>query len=146
MAEAPGTTPDPAQAPDPGRPGDAPRSRSLELALSQVLIAGVAASAAIIGLGAIGLLASTSMNMHVDYSRFIPPESGSQSLRAVLHGVSMLDARAIMIAGVLLLIATPIARVLFSLVSFARQRDMLYIGITTIVLAVLAYSLFYGKV
>jgi uncharacterized membrane protein len=43
--------------------------------------------------------------------------------------------------GLLLLIATPIARVAFSLIAFARQRDWLYVGVTAIVLGVLLYSL-----
>ena len=43
--------------------------------------------------------------------------------------------------GLLLLIATPVARVAFSLVAFIRQRDRTYIVITTIVLGLLLYSL-----
>ena len=43
--------------------------------------------------------------------------------------------------GLLVLIATPIARVAFSLVAFALQRDRIYVIVTLIVLAVLLYSL-----
>ena len=43
--------------------------------------------------------------------------------------------------GLLLLIATPVGRVVLSLVAFAIQRDRVYVTITVIVLAVLAYSL-----
>jgi uncharacterized membrane protein len=43
--------------------------------------------------------------------------------------------------AVLLLIATPIARVVFALIGFARQRDWMYVGVSAIVLALLAYSL-----
>jgi uncharacterized membrane protein len=43
--------------------------------------------------------------------------------------------------GVLLLMATPIMRVILSLVSFARERDILFTCITTFVLAALACSL-----
>ena len=48
--------------------------------------------------------------------------------------------------GLLLLIATPVARVLFSVYAFARERDWLYVGITLLVLAVLLCSLFWGHV
>ena len=34
----------------------------------------------------------------------------------------------------MLLIATPVARVIFSVFAFARQRDFAYVGITLIVL------------
>ena len=43
--------------------------------------------------------------------------------------------------GLLLLIATPVARVAFSVFAFVQQRDWTYVGITLIVLAVLLYSL-----
>ena len=48
--------------------------------------------------------------------------------------------------GLLLLIATPIARVVFSVAGFARQRDWLYVAITLIVLTLLGYSLLAGSV
>lgn len=48
--------------------------------------------------------------------------------------------------GLLVLIATPIARVLFSVYTFARERDWLYVGLTVLVLAVLAYSLFWARI
>jgi len=47
--------------------------------------------------------------------------------------------------GLLLLIATPVARVAFSVVAFAMQRDRLYVAVALIVLAVLMYSLMGGR-
>ncbi|HEY9597209.1 MAG TPA: DUF1634 domain-containing protein, partial [Cyanophyceae cyanobacterium] len=49
--------------------------------------------------------------------------------------------RGIIQFGLLLLIATPVARVVFSLLAFARQRDFTYIVVTAIVLTGLFYSL-----
>ena len=43
--------------------------------------------------------------------------------------------------GLVLLIATPVARVVFSVVAFTLERDWLYVGITLFVLAVLSYGL-----
>ena len=43
--------------------------------------------------------------------------------------------------GLLILIATPVARVAFSVVAFALERDRLYVVVTLIVLAVLVFSL-----
>jgi uncharacterized membrane protein len=48
--------------------------------------------------------------------------------------------------GLLLLIATPIARVAFSLVAFMLERDRTYVVITAIVLTILLYSLVSGAV
>lgn len=52
-----------------------------------------------------------------------------------------LHSRGIIQFGVLLLIATPIIRVTFSVLAFARQRDRVYVVVTLIVLVVLLYSL-----
>jgi uncharacterized membrane protein len=47
--------------------------------------------------------------------------------------------------ALLLLIATPVARVAFTLVACALQRDRTYVVVTMIVLAVLVYALAFGK-
>ena len=41
----------------------------------------------------------------------------------------------------LLLIATPVARVTFSIIAFALERDRMYVGFTLMVLAILIFSL-----
>ena len=46
--------------------------------------------------------------------------------------------------GALLLIATPVARVAFSVYAFARQRDKLYVVVTLIVLVLLLVGLLGG--
>jgi uncharacterized membrane protein len=46
--------------------------------------------------------------------------------------------------GLLLLIGTPIARVVFSVVAFIGQRDLVYVFITLVVLSILLFSLFSG--
>lgn len=64
--------------------------------------------------------------------------SGTVSFAA--HGHS----RGIIQTGLLLLIATPIARVVFSVYAFLRERDRLYVGVTLFVLAILTYSIVWG--
>lgn len=59
-------------------------------------------------------------------------------------GISRGDAGAIVTLGILLLIATPIARVAFAVVGFALERDRLYVGISIAVLAVLLFGLMHG--
>jgi uncharacterized membrane protein len=43
--------------------------------------------------------------------------------------------------GLLTLIATPVARVIFCLAAFAIERDRMYLGFTLAVLVVLLYSI-----
>jgi uncharacterized membrane protein len=61
---------------------------------------------------------------------------------AILHGALGMSGRAIIQLGLLLLIATPVARVLFSAIAFAIEHDYMYVFITLVVLAILLYSLF----
>jgi uncharacterized membrane protein len=55
-----------------------------------------------------------------------------------------LRGRGLIQLGLLILIATPVARVAFSFFSFLYQRDWTYVAVTVIVLGLLFYSLFGG--
>jgi uncharacterized membrane protein len=68
-----------------------------------------------------------------------PPEL--RSVAGILRGALALRAEAIIQLGLVLLIATPVARVAMSLVAFILQRDRVYIVVTTIVLGLLIFSL-----
>ena len=76
------------------------------------------------------------------YTAFAGQPPMLRSVGAIVAGVSHLDPLAIMQFGLLLLIATPIARVVFSLLGFAVQRDWMYVVFTTIVLSLLLFGLF----
>jgi uncharacterized membrane protein len=52
-----------------------------------------------------------------------------------------LDPRGLIQLGILLLIATPIVRVAFTVFAFAYQRDWTYVAVTLIVLGLLIYSI-----
>ncbi len=64
-----------------------------------------------------------------------------RSVGGILRNALGLSRRGIIQLGVLLLIATPVARVVFSIVAFLEQRDGKYVVVTLIVLAGLLYSL-----
>jgi len=52
--------------------------------------------------------------------------------------------RGVIQLGLLLLLATPVARVIFSVFAFLMQRDALYVSVTLVVLAVLLFSIVGG--
>jgi uncharacterized membrane protein len=62
----------------------------------------------------------------------------------ILGAVGQVRGRGLIQLGLLLLIATPVARVVFSALAFVRQRDWVYVAVTLFVLAVLLFSLFGG--
>jgi uncharacterized membrane protein len=67
------------------------------------------------------------------------------SLGGIARGVIAMRSESIVQLGIVLLIATPVARVAFTLVAFIYQRDRAYVVITTIVLALLLYGLVFGR-
>jgi len=64
-----------------------------------------------------------------------------RQVRGIVSGIPGFHCRRMIQLGLLLLIATPVARVAFSVVAFALERDRTYVAITLIVLAVLIFSL-----
>lgn len=80
-------------------------------------------------------------NNPANYEFFRGEPADFSSLEGVGTAVLSGRRRGIIQFGLLLLIATPIARVVFSLFAFVRQRDWTYIIITLIVLISLIYSL-----
>jgi uncharacterized membrane protein len=77
----------------------------------------------------------------VDYRTFRGEPQALRSVSGTVAAVLQGNTRALMQLGLLLLIATPIARVALSLVGFAKEGDRRYIAITALVLALLLFSL-----
>ncbi len=80
-----------------------------------------------------------------DYRLFRGEPKELRSLPGILMDALALDSRGMIQLGLLLLIATPVARVIFSVVAFALQRDLTYVIVTSIVLALLLYCLSGGS-
>jgi uncharacterized membrane protein len=115
----------------------------LEKIVGHVLQIGVIAAASIVLLGGILFLGRYgSVSPHYDVFHGEP--ANLRSVSGIMKSVLSFHTRGLIQLGVLLLIATPIARVVFSIIAFALQRDRTYIFVTLIVLGVLFYSLFRG--
>lgn len=67
-----------------------------------------------------------------------------QTLGQIAGGLLTVRPQAVIMLGLLLLIATPIVRVAASVVAFAIERDRRYVLITLVVLTILLLSLFFG--
>lgn len=117
--------------------------QSLERMISILLRTGVVVSGSVVLAGGIYFLARHGSG-HTDYSVFRGVETVDRTFQGILSGALHLRARSIIQFGIVLLIATPILRVAFSLLGFALQRDRIYVGITAVVLAILVYSLLSG--
>jgi uncharacterized membrane protein len=109
--------------------------------IANLLRAGVLISALVVIGAAVPYLA-LHPRAHVTYRTYQGEPDNLKSVHGIIGSAFSGDLRGIMQLGLLLLIATPIARVMFSAVAFSVEGDRMYVGFTLLVLAVLLYSLF----
>lgn len=76
-----------------------------------------------------------------DYGVFTGVPKDLRGLREIIEAAWQIRSVGIIQLGLLLLIATPVARVIFSVFAFLLQRDYMYVVFTLIVLSVLLLSL-----
>lgn len=105
---------------------------------------GVLFSSLIVLAGGILYLIQSGKMLLPHYQLFIGEKAGLTTGREIWHGVTGMEAKGIIQFGVVVLIATPILRILFSLIGFILEKDRLYIGITMVVLSVMMFSIFGG--
>ena len=115
--------------------------RKVEDLVGNLLRAGVFLSALIVFVGAVVYLARHGGEL-ADYRVFHGEPNQLRTIPGVLQEAFSFQGRGIIQLGLLLLIATPVARVVLSIVGFAAERDRMYVGFGTIVLIILMYSLF----
>ena len=112
----------------------------MEEKLGKLLIIGVGLAAVVVLAGGIWFLTDYSQQ-RPDYNHFRATPASYRSFSVVFQDIADGQSRGVIQLGLLLLIATPIARVLFSLILFARGRDYVYCAISAVVLGVLLFSL-----
>jgi uncharacterized membrane protein len=114
--------------------------KRVELIIGDLLRAGVVLAAAVVVAGAVIYLVRHG-NALPQYRVFQGEPANLRSVSGILADALALRGRGVIQLGLLLLIATPVARVAFSVVAFALQRDRLYVMVTLLVLGVLIFSL-----
>lgn len=113
----------------------------VENIIARLLRAGVLGAALVVIGGAIPYLTARP-SARVDYHSFHNEPAELKTVHGILRSALSGEARGVMQLGLLLLIATPVARVAFSIFAFAVEGDRMYVLLTMIVLTVLLYSLF----
>ena len=114
--------------------------KTIEEIVGTLLRVGVSLSAFVVAIGAAIYLARHGREP-ANYRVFHGEPSDLRSLSGIVRDAFRLRGRGIIQLGLLLLIATPVARVAFSIWGFAEEHDRLYMIFTGIVLIVLLYSL-----
>lgn len=112
----------------------------IEGILGNMLRVGVGLSAFVVFVGGVVYLAHNGFS-HLDYRVFQGEPESLRSVSGIVREALALNGRGIIQLGLLLLIATPVARVIVSIFGFAEEHDRMYVGFTVIVLAILLFSL-----
>lgn len=114
----------------------------VELLLSNILRAGLAISMFVVAIGGIIFLWSHgSDSLDPNLIKGIPNQL--RTIPTILNNIWHDHGQGIMQFGIVLLIATPIARVASCLIVFAKEHNRLYVFISAYVLLALLYSLFW---
>jgi uncharacterized membrane protein len=119
-------------------------NHDIEVIVGTLLRYGVMTASAIVLLGGTYFLFQHGESPVPSYHRFVGESIGYTTFSGILNGVFALQAKGIIQLGVIVLIATPILRILFSLIGFVLEKDKLYVGITLVVLCVILLSTFGG--
>jgi uncharacterized membrane protein len=111
-----------------------------EQVIGNLLRSGVIVSAMVVFLGGVLYLWKYGTSAR-NFAVFRGEPTDLRHISGILQDTIALHSRGLIQLGLLLLIATPVARVIFSVASFAMERDWLYVSVTVIVLILLLYSL-----
>ncbi len=117
--------------------------RSLETRMGSLLRAGVLIAAAVVTVGGVLYLVQHHAEQ-IHYGIFTEEGGDLRTIAGIASSASRLHSGALIQFGILLLIATPVARVVFAVVGFALERDKLYLLVSVVVLAILIFSLLHA--
>jgi len=116
----------------------------VEERIGNLLRAGVTLSAAVVLFGACVYLVRHGRELP-HYRAFVGTPEDLRTVSGIWKNVLAFKGQGIIQLGLLILIATPVARVGFSVVAFAKEHDRLYVVVTLLVLAILTYGLMGGR-
>ena len=111
-----------------------------EYIIGNLLRAGVTLSAIVVLAGGILYLVRYG-HSPADYRVFRGEPTDLRHVSGIVRDAAALHSRGTIQLGLLLLIATPIARVAFAVFAFAAEGDRMYVAFSLIVLAILMFSL-----
>jgi uncharacterized membrane protein len=119
------------------------KDTDIQALIGQVLRAGVVISMSIVIIGGIFYLYRHGHSV-TDYKVFkgIPPFV--QHAGTMISSAMNFKGQAIIQIGIILLIATPVVRVVFSAIGFVLEKDYLYVGISVLVLLIIFASMLSG--
>jgi uncharacterized membrane protein len=120
----------------------------LELVISLILRIGVVTSLLVVVAGTVVSFARHPeyLHSHEALTRLTkPPADFPVTIKAAWQGLKHGHGQSIVVAGLILLLATPVMRVAVSILAFVYEKDGIFVAITSIVLALLLLSFALGR-
>lgn len=111
--------------------------------MGMLLRTGVVLAAAIVFVGGLVYLMRHRVPV-TNYRVFSGEPEELRTISGIFREALAFHGRGLIQLGLLILIATPVARVAFSFFAFLYERDWTYVIVTVLVLGLLLYSLFGG--
>lgn len=121
------------------------KDTDMQAIIGWILRVGVILSMLIVAVGGV-LFVSRHGHSIPDYRTFKGVPDFIHGVGGILEGILNFKGQAIIQAGIILLIATPIIRVAFSAIGFIIEKDYLYTFITLLVLLIIIISMLSGRI
>jgi len=116
----------------------------MNVVISDLLKYGVVASTILVAAGVVLLFLETPQQFPGSIQQLVGTSYGKPTLDLTTLLVGVVSANPVYLIelGLIVLLATPVARVAASVVMFAVEKDKLYVAVTLFVLIVLLFGLF----
>jgi len=119
------------------------KDKDMQLLLSHVLRAGTIVSISVVIFGGLVFMYRHGHSVS-DYHTFNGVPVFVRNASGIFHGILAFKGQAIIQLGIVLLIATPILRIVFSAIGFVLEKDYMYLGISLLVLGIIFFSMMSG--
>ena len=117
--------------------------QKIETIIGILLRTGVLLSALIVLVGGVLYLLQFG-GKYPHYKQFRGESIDLRNIRMIVQGAFDFHPLSLIQFGLLILLATPVARILFSVFGFLFGKDYLYVVISLIVLLIVGFSIFSG--
>jgi uncharacterized membrane protein len=121
------------------------KDTDMQAIIGWILRGGVILSMAVVIIGGVLYLTRHGQSMS-DYKTFKKIPDFISDPQGVINGALSYKGQAIIQLGIVLLIATPVMRVIFACIGFLIEKDYLYTLISVIVLLIILISMISGHI
>lgn len=125
-------------------PSESSKDKKLQALVASILRIGVLTSICLALMGFTSLFISEGIGYGLS-TQFLEFNPQPFSCSSFITGFTYLHYSSFLLLGIIVLILTPILRVVFAIIGFKMQGDRLYVRVGLIVLCIIVASIIYGN-